>query len=392
MGQGFRNSLAETQLYALIEVGAAAAGAHRLDDVLELAAERALAAMGAASLSISRWDGDCVRTLVNVGDLGPGEVRFPEDETYPLADYPSVAAMLSDGGSVVAAIDDEASDPALRELLGVLGKESGLTVPIVVEGTTWGELWATTAFGQPRFSDRDADFLNAIADQLAAAVGRAELFAQIEALAYTDPLTGLANRRMLEQELERACGEPGGAPTVMLCDIDGLKAVNDAEGHEAGDRQIVRVGRALAAAAAERPGVVVARIGGDEFCALLPTGGAVAASALAREVTERLTAEPGPQASVSCGVAVRTDGLLRPAALLRAADTAQYRAKKAGPKTVVELADGDGPAARAPRGRAYRNGAEADMARELLALIDGANGTPPEELLQLVRARLADSP
>ena len=73
-------NLAEAQLRALIDVAAAAAGAHRLEEVLELAAERALSAIGAASLSISRWDMDAglVRTLINVGELGPGEERFPE--------------------------------------------------------------------------------------------------------------------------------------------------------------------------------------------------------------------------------------------------------------------------------------------------------------------------
>jgi hypothetical protein len=72
-------NLAEAQLRALIDVASAAAGVHRLEDVLELAAERALAALGGASLSISRWDMDArlVRTLVNVGELGPGEERFP---------------------------------------------------------------------------------------------------------------------------------------------------------------------------------------------------------------------------------------------------------------------------------------------------------------------------
>ncbi len=63
-------NLAEAQLRALIDVAAVAAGANRLEEVLELAAERALAAVGGASLSISRWDAETgiLRTLVNVGD------------------------------------------------------------------------------------------------------------------------------------------------------------------------------------------------------------------------------------------------------------------------------------------------------------------------------------
>ena len=83
------SGLVEAQLYALVEVSAAAAGAHRLEDVLELAAERALAAIGASSLSISRWQAGEVVTLINVGELGPGEERHPEDERYPLVALPA---------------------------------------------------------------------------------------------------------------------------------------------------------------------------------------------------------------------------------------------------------------------------------------------------------------
>ena len=82
------SGLVEAQLYALVEVSAAAAGAHRLEDVLELAAERALTAIGASSLSISRWQAGEVVTLINVGELGPGEERHPADERYPLSLYP----------------------------------------------------------------------------------------------------------------------------------------------------------------------------------------------------------------------------------------------------------------------------------------------------------------
>jgi hypothetical protein len=90
------DSLAEAQLSALVEVAAGAAGAHRLEDVLELAAERALAAIGAASLSISRWQGGEVVTLINVGDLGPGEERVPRDERYALSEFPTTLRVLAD--------------------------------------------------------------------------------------------------------------------------------------------------------------------------------------------------------------------------------------------------------------------------------------------------------
>jgi diguanylate cyclase (GGDEF)-like protein len=341
-----------------VEVAGAAAAAHRLEDVLELAAERALEASGAASLSIGRWEEGWIVTLVNVGRLGPGEERRPSDERYPLDQYPTTLRVLSSGGMMVAAVDDSATDPAHRDLLRRLEKESSLTVPIVIEGETWGELWATSDAGQPRLTERDGVFLRAIADQIAQAIGRAELFAQIEALAYTDPLTGLANRRVLEQELERSCdaSKGPGSPALLLCDIDALKAVNDASGHEAGDGAILKVAAALTDAAAPHPDAVVSRIGGDEFCVLLPSGDAAAARAVADRAVRRLGADESVPVGISCGVAAGGEGLERPAALLRAADFAQYRAKHAGPDVTVEAADPAAPPA-PPRGdgpRTYR--------------------------------------
>ena len=77
-------------------------------------------------------------------------------------------------------------------------------MPILVEGEAWGEVYATTAPGQPRFRGDDVRFLETVAGQLAVAIGRAELFSRVSRLAYEDPLTGLANRRALEERLQRA--------------------------------------------------------------------------------------------------------------------------------------------------------------------------------------------
>jgi diguanylate cyclase (GGDEF)-like protein len=376
-------------------VAAAAGAAHRLEDVLELAAERALEALGCASLSIGRWEAGWIVTLVNVGRLGPGEERLPRDERYPLDQYPTTARVLSSGGMMVASVDDPDTDPAQRELLRRLEKESSVTVPIVIEGTTWGELWATSDNSEPRLSERDGLFLRAIADQIAVAIGRAELFAQVEALAYTDPLTGLANRRVLEHELERTCDAPAGpgAPALLLCDIDGLKAVNDEAGHEAGDAVIMQVAMALTEAALPHDDAVVSRMGGDEFCVLLPGGDAEAARAIAESAAGRLGGDDAVPVRISCGVAARSEGADRPAELLRAADAAQYRAKHAGPEVPAAVADpGSGAPGSGGKGRAYRNRSDAAsraLAEELLAMADD-DRAPPEELLERLRRRLAD--
>jgi diguanylate cyclase (GGDEF)-like protein len=383
--------------------------------VLELAAERALEALGCASLSIGRWEAGWIVTLVNVGRLGPGEERLPTDERYALEDYPTTARVLSSGGMMVASVDDPDTDPAQRDLLRRLEKESSVTVPIVIEGDTWGELWATSDNREPRLTERDGLFLRAIADQIAVAIGRAELFAQVEALAYTDPLTGLANRRVLEYELERTCDEPAGpgAPALLLCDIDGLKAVNDQAGHEAGDAVIVQVAMALTEAALPHDDAVVSRMGGDEFCVLLPGGDADAARGIAERAAARLAGDsataPGvpdgaatPRSgagaipvAISCGVAARGEGTERPAELLRAADAAQYEAKHAGAKVPVAVAEeGSGQPEPPGKGRAYRNRSDAAsraLAADLLALIESEAGSPPDEVLDRLRRRLAQT-
>jgi diguanylate cyclase (GGDEF)-like protein len=387
-------NLADAQLRALIDVAAVAAGAHRLEEVLELAAERALEALGGASLAISRWDIDSgvVRTLVNVGELGPGEERFPADETYAIVDYPAMVNVLREGASMLAAVDDPDSDAAQRELLRRFGKESSLSVPMMLRGETWGELWVTTAPGQQRMTREDEDFLRAIGDQLVGAIHRAELFDEIERLAYTDSLTGVGSRRAVEMALEDACAAHArpGSPALVLCDIDNLKRVNDAGGHEAGDRALVAAANALAHAAAGHPDAVVGRFGGDEFCVLLPTGGAEEARALALDAVDRLDAATSGE-RISCGVAARSQVVDGPAELLRAADEAQYRAKRTeGIDVVVAGEELDEPPAPARgRDRAYRaSEAEIRLARELLELLDDPNGAPADECLELLRARL----
>jgi diguanylate cyclase (GGDEF)-like protein len=385
-------NLAEAQLRALIDVAAVAAGAHRLEEVLELAAERALEALGGSSLAISRWDAESgvVRTLVNVGALGPGEERFPENEIYSELDYPSVVAVIREGRSSLAAIDDPETDEAQRELLLRLGKESSLSVPMVLRGEPWGELWVTTASGAPRLKEDDETFLRAIADVLAGAIHRAELFATIEALAYTDSLTGVASRRAVETALEEACAEPAGpgSPALVLCDIDNLKRVNDRGGHEAGDRALCAAAEALAAAARGHEDAVVGRFGGDEFCVLLPSGTAEEARDLALDAVRRLDAAGGER--ISCGIAARTEELYQPADLLRAADQAQYRAKRARADVdVVVAGDTAEPPATEGRDRAYRaSDPDAALARELLDLLDDMNGATADERLARVRARL----
>ena len=318
---------------ALMRIAAATADAYRLEDVIEQAAEAALDVTGAASLSISKWERDreAMRTLINVGELGSGEERFPSEELYSLAEHPLVAKLLQDGQPYFTAVDDpEASRPAV-EVLRTLGKDSDVGVPIVLDGDVWGEVWASTAAGSRRFDAGDVRFLQAIADRLALVLARGERFASVSRLAYEDPLTGLANRRAIDERLAMLLDSdtPPVPLTLLLADVDGLKDINDAHGHHVGDGALCRVGDALVAASAPETAALVGRLGGDEFCVLLEGCELEVADEVAQTTLELLAARGDPPVSLSFGAAAATPGI-GPAELLRAADTAQYAAKRRG--------------------------------------------------------------
>jgi len=182
------------RLRSLLEIAKVVGATRRFDDLVEATAESARRSLDAASLSISRWDRESgvLRTLVNVGMLTPGETRFPDDETYALNAWPDLAVLVEDRLSFLATVGDGSAEGGLLEQMG---RDSSLSVPIIVEARTWGELWAARVPGQPRYVEEDLGFAEAVAVQIGAGVVQADHLARVERLAFTDPLTGLANRR-----------------------------------------------------------------------------------------------------------------------------------------------------------------------------------------------------
>jgi diguanylate cyclase (GGDEF)-like protein len=309
-----------------------------LQDVLEVTAEEARLSLGAASLSISRLERDqgVLRTLVNTGDLAAGEEARPTDEVYALSDYPHAASLLIDRAVNVALVDDTDGDPREQELLATLGKGSSVGAPIIVAGTTWGELYATTAVGAPPFTMADAAFVTAIGNVIAVAIRRTEHVEQLARLAGEDPLTRLANRRLLEQRVDEfLASEPTGRELgLLMLDVDGLKDVNDEFGHGEGDALLVRVADVLSRTALTLPGALAARLAGDEFCIVLPGPGHGIEQVVER-LRRRLADGPPPQPRLSTGFAVIRTGEADLSELLRRADAAQYRAKRTGVPLVV---------------------------------------------------------
>lgn len=339
-------------------------------DLLDVMAEESRQALGATSVSLSIWERDrgLVRTLVNVGVLAGHQDRHPTDEVYGLADHPRAVRMFTEGLAFVQTLGEDGGDAAVDRILARDHLLSVLSVPIHLDGRVWGELWAGRSAGHPPYTDDDIAFARLVATQVGAGIAQAEHVARVERLVYTDDLTGLANRRAFEDHLDIAFAQhrDSGTPVgVIVADVNGLKGVNDARGHEAGDLVLTTFASELAAAAAVHPGVLTARLGGDEFCALAVGLSSDRVLALADDICRRAHEEL--EHGVACGVATTEDlgsAASTPARLLRAADAAQYRAKRAesrvpiaaGRRTSQEASTEPAPDAdrRAFRGRGSR--------------------------------------
>lgn len=238
----------------------------------------------------------------------------------------------------------------------------------MLNGRAWGELYVARPAGQPVFDRADADFATVLASVVAAGIAQTERLEEARRLAFTDALTGLANRRAVDVRLDEAVERhkrEGVVVSLVVCDLNGLKRVNDTQGHAVGDRLLERFGSVLSLCGAMLPGALAARLGGDEFCLLVVGPGADEVVKAADELCRR-AAELELGDGVACGVASTEDpiGPVRSARrLFRLADAAQYRAKaehaakpvvagREGPDDpVVRLADEPSGEGRAERRR-----------------------------------------
>ncbi|WP_210493245.1 sensor domain-containing diguanylate cyclase [Patulibacter sp. SYSU D01012] len=246
---------------------------------------------------------------------------------------------------VADALDCDEAALALHDLDAPLpapgaGDGDAVRVALVTDGHEIGAMEARLREGA--FSDAERELVHAFAGPCAQALHRVRVLEeldarsrQLERLARTDVLTGLANRRALEEEVAALLRTPargGTRPGVALVDLDRFKAVNDTHGHHAGDAVLSAVAAALRGCV-DTTGAV-GRWGGEEFLVAVPATTPEALAALAQRLR---TAVSGARAIVdgaalavtaSVGAAVHDGGTLQD--LLRRADAALYRAKDAG--------------------------------------------------------------
>lgn len=226
--------------------------------------------------------------------------------------------------------------------------ESIVCMPMKVHGEVIGVINVTNKCDGSAFTDEDVNLLNAIADQAAVAINKAQLWE----LSVTDSLTGLHIRRYLlarlNDELRRA-QRFGHALSVIMCDIDHFKSVNDNHGHEAGDKVLQGVARTFRQDV--RTIDHVARYGGEEFMFMLvetDKRSAILAGDRMRTRVAELKLPNLPAVTVSMGIATFPEDGTEIAQLVRTADAALYEAKNAGRDRVVAASAPPQPLTRPP--------------------------------------------
>ncbi len=233
--------------------------------------------------------------------------------------------------------DREASDAQVARLLSGGAQTTSAEERYVTRDGA--ELWVLHGVSLVRGADGEAGWF-AVSAQDITERRRVEqelrdLTAVLAERAVRDPLTGLANRTLVEERLRRTLARDarsGGTTGVLFLDLDGFKAVNDAHGHAVGDAVLRTVAQRLTSCV--RPSDTVARLGGDEFVVLAEGTTKSGLEPLVQRLRQAVR-EPVPvgtlevEVGVSVGLAVSTGGEADVAGLLAEADRAMYAAKNA---------------------------------------------------------------
>jgi diguanylate cyclase (GGDEF)-like protein len=263
-------------------------------------------------------------------------------ERWPIAEHPPVAEAIRLGRSTGGPIDLDGFGPHVRGLVQLSGITHSAYALVKVEGKPLGILSASSRGSA--IADDLIERLSSLAHLTELALANALTHRRFQRQATVDALTDLTNRRGFDAALRRISGR---APfAILVIDVDGLKIVNDRWGHAHGDLLIVGVGAALAGVI--RRGDTLARVGGDEFAALVLDASDEAISQLEirmHAAVARLTLESGT-ASISIGSALGAKEEA-PQEVYERADGAMYRAKRSTHAGRDALVDSPRPASMA---------------------------------------------
>ena len=237
-------------------------------------------------------------------------------------------------------VADLAQGPRCQHVLRVDTARSCLCVPLAAQGEQLGWIQLTSA---TPIDEREADLAVAAVEQLALALANIRLKERLRYQAIRDPLTGLFNRRYLEESLVRDLKRTHrrGLPlSVLMIDVDHFKAFNDRHGHQGGDAVLAALGTLLKSKC--RSEDIACRFGGEEFTLVLPEMDLAAAEQRAEEVRAAVATMEAkhlgaalPPVTVSIGIAGSPVHGDDPGEIVRLGDLALYAAKRAGRDRVV---------------------------------------------------------
>lgn len=231
---------------------------------------------------------------------------------------------------LVKQLDPEA-DPQLSILLPFA--RNVVVNPLFAEGQPLGVLAVEYAPDSgPRIERRVVSVISQFCSHAALALRNAWLMQQVQKMADTDGLTGVANRRTFESVLEREisrAGRSGEQVTLVMFDIDHFKSINDNHGHQTGDEVLKKVAATLMDGC--RDFDVPARYGGEEFAMILPSCSSKESLVVAERLRRAIGEADNPvPITASAGVATFPTHAADPERLIAAADEALYESKRAG--------------------------------------------------------------
>jgi diguanylate cyclase (GGDEF)-like protein len=283
--------------------------------------------------------GNTLQSLSTPAAIGDAVVRIAVDELGYRRAAVLVDPEAAPTGAGAVLVREEGALPAVVRA-ALPGAGHVVLVPLGPPAERIGV--AAFEWGSPRgaIPGRLVQLTERCCTTTAMALARASLQAEVHRLATTDALTGLANRRVVQDALARhlaAAGQIGRSVALLLIDVDRFKAVNDTHGHAVGDAVLRHVGAVLRASC--RGSDLPARYGGEEFVVLLPHSSVHDALAMGERLRCALGDGSGPVPfTVSIGLAASPAHAGDADELVVAADQALYRAKAEG-RDRLEVAD-----------------------------------------------------